>query len=165
MPAGMRRRPAAACRNRSRAPTRCTRRSRQPQGRQRKTRCPTRRSVTDMSVVDQALLINVIVLFVVLEADIGPHRKIGWFRIARPLVLAGAIIPIYLKSLTTHGAGLYLELAGTAAGVLLGLMATGLMKVYRSPKTARPVSRAGLGYAILWIAIIAARSAFSYGSA
>jgi hypothetical protein len=44
-------------------------------------------------------------------------------------------------------------------------MATGLMKVYRSPKTGRPVSRAGFGYAILWIAIIGARSGFSYGSA
>jgi hypothetical protein len=118
-----------------------------------------------MSALGQALLINVIVLFVVLEADIGPHRKIGWFRIARPLVLAAVIIPIYLKSLTTHGTGLYLELAGTAAGVLLGLTATGLMTVYRSPKTGRPVSRAGSGYAILWIAVIGARSAFSYGSA
>jgi hypothetical protein len=118
-----------------------------------------------MSVVDQALLINAIVLFVVLEADIGPHRKIGWFRIARPLVLAAVIVPAYLKSLTTHGTGLYLELAGTAAGVLLGLIATGLMKVHRSTKTGRPVSRTGFGYAILWIAIIAARSGFSYGSA
>jgi hypothetical protein len=118
-----------------------------------------------MSALSQALLINVIVLLVVLEADLGPHRKIGWFRIARPLVLAGAIIPIYLKSLTTHGTGLYLELAGTAAGILLGLTATGLMKVYRSPKSGRPVSRGGFGYAILWIAVIGARSAFSYGSA
>jgi Kef-type K+ transport system membrane component KefB len=39
------------------------------------------------------------------------------------------------------------------------------MKVYRSPKTGRPVSRAGFGYAILWIIVIGARSAFSYGSA
>src|SRR5258705_12906594 len=114
-----------------------------------------------MSVVRQAVLINAIVLFVVLEADIGPHRKIGWFRRARPLVLAAVIVPVYLKSLPPHGTGLYLELAGTAAGVLLGLIATGLMKVYRSTKTGRPVSRAGR-YAILWIAIIAARSGFSY---
>jgi hypothetical protein len=57
------------------------------------------------------------------------------------------------------------ELAGTAAGILLGLLATGLMKVYRSPKTGRPVSRADFGYAILWVVIIGARSAFSYGSA
>ena len=118
-----------------------------------------------MSVVAQALLINAIVLFAVLEADLGPHRKIGWFRIARPLILAAAIIPIYLKSLTTYGTGLNLELAGTTAGLLLGLTATALMHVYRSPKTGRPVSRANLGYAILWIAVIGARSAFSYGSA
>jgi hypothetical protein len=117
-----------------------------------------------MSVVGQALLINAIVLFAVLEADIGPHRKIGWFRIARPLVLAGAIIPIYLKSLTTHGTGLYLELAGAAAGIVAGLTATGLMQVYRSPQTGRPVSRAFFGYGMLWIVVIGARSAFSYGS-
>src|SRR5258708_12053626 len=98
MPAGMRRRLPDVCRNGARAPTRCTRRSRQCQERQRTTRCPIRRSVTDMSAVGQALLINVIVLFVVLEADIGPHRKIGWFRIPRPLVPAGAIVPIYLKA-------------------------------------------------------------------
>src|SRR5258708_27803712 len=118
-----------------------------------------------MSAVGQALLINVIVLFVVLEADIGRHRKIGWFRIARPLVLAGVIVPIYLKSLTTYGTGLYLELAGTAAGILLGLMATGLMQVYRNPRTGRPVSRADFGYAILWITIISAPTAFSFGCA
>jgi hypothetical protein len=80
-----------------------------------------------MSELSQALLINVIVLAVVLEADLGPHRKITWFRVLRPLVLAGVIIPIYLKSLSTHGTGLYLELAGLAAGVLLGLLATALM--------------------------------------
>ncbi|MDB5910681.1 MAG: hypothetical protein JWP34_4795 [Massilia sp.] len=117
-----------------------------------------------MSVLGQALLINVIVLIAVLEADLGPHRKITWIRILRPLVLAGAIIPIYLKTLTTHGTGLYLEIVGAATGVLLGLMATGLMKVYRSPRTGRPVSRGGFGYAALWIVIIGARSAFSYGS-
>src|SRR4029079_18453251 len=107
-----------ACRNWPRAPTRCTRRSRQAQERQRKTRCPIRKSVTDMSPVAQALLINVIVLFVVLEADIGPHRKIGWFRIARPLVLAAAIIPSNLKPSPRTGTARYLKLAGPAAGIL-----------------------------------------------
>src|SRR5689334_1839096 len=107
-------------------------------GRQRKTRCPTRRSVTDMSPVAQALLINVIVLFVVLEADIGPHRRLAWFRFARPLVLAAAFLPVYLNSLPMHGTGLYRELAGPPAGILLGLLAIGLMTVYRSPRRAGP---------------------------
>ena len=39
------------------------------------------------------------------------------------------------------------------------------MQVYRSPKTSSPVSRSDFGYALLWIIIIGARSAFSYGSA
>src|SRR5262249_36207738 len=33
-----------------------------------------------------------------------------------------------------------------------------------SPKTGKPVSRAGAPYAILWTVIVAARAAFSYGS-
>src|SRR5260221_14416535 len=115
-----------------------------------------------MSAVGQALLITVIVLFVVLEADIGPHRKIGWFRIALPLVLAGVIVPIYLKTLTTHETGLYLELAGTAAGILLGLMATGLMHGYRNPRTGTPSHPPDFGYAILRITITWARSAISF---
>jgi hypothetical protein len=57
------------------------------------------------------------------------------------------------------------ELAGIVAGVLGGLAASALMTVYRSPKTGKPVSRAGAPYAILWIIIIGTRAAFSYGSA
>jgi hypothetical protein len=117
-----------------------------------------------MSSLTQAMIINAIVLFAVLEADLGPHRKVGRLRIVRPLLMAGAIVPLYLTALTTHGTGLSLEIAGAAAGLLLGLVATMLMKVYRSPKTGKPASRAGFGYAALWIGVIGARAAFSYGS-
>ena len=44
------------------------------------------------------------------------------------------------------------------------LAATALMTVYRSGRTDKPVSRAGWGYAGLWVLVIGARSAFSYGS-
>jgi hypothetical protein len=110
------------------------------------------------------LIIDAVLLAAVLEADLGSHRKIGKFRILRPLLLAGGIIPIYLKALATTGAGLTLEIALGAAGVLLGLIATALMTVYRSPKTGKPVSRAGLAYGAIWTLIIGARAAFSYGS-
>jgi hypothetical protein len=110
------------------------------------------------------LIIDALVLTAVLEADLGSHRKIGKFRIVRPLLIAGTIIPLYVKAVSTTGAGLSLEIALAAAGIVLGLAATALMKVYRSPETGKPVSRAGLGYAGLWIAVIGARAAFSYGA-
>lgn len=112
----------------------------------------------------EAFILNAIVLLVVLEADIGKHRKIGWFRILRPFVTSGVAVAIFIKAVTTTGTGLTLELALAVAGVVLGLAATALMSVYRSPKTHKPVSRAGLAYATLWVVVIGARTAFSYGS-
>ncbi len=110
------------------------------------------------------LIIDAFVLAAVLEADLGSHRKIGKFRIVRPLLTTGAIIPLYLKSVSTTDSGLSLEIALTAAGIVVGLVATALMTVYRNPKTGKPVSRTGLGYAALWIVVIGARAAFSYGA-
>jgi hypothetical protein len=112
----------------------------------------------------QALILNALVLLVVLEADLGKHRKIGWFRILRPFVTSGVAVAIFIKAVTTTGTGLTLELALTAIGLVLGLAATALLTVYRSPETHQPVSRAGVGYAALWIVVIGARTAFSYGS-
>ena len=114
--------------------------------------------------MNEALILNAIVLLVVLEADIGQHRKIGWFRILRPFVTSGVAVAIFIKAVTTTGTGLTLELALAAAGVAIGLAATALMTVYRSPRTHKPVSRAGFGYAALWVVVIGARTAFSYGS-
>jgi hypothetical protein len=110
------------------------------------------------------LIIDAIILAAVLEADLGPHRKIGRLRIVRPLLTAGAIVPIYLKAVATTGAGLTLELALGAAGIVLGLLANTFMTVCSSPKTGKPVSRAGFAYGALWTLVIGARAAFSYGS-
>jgi hypothetical protein len=110
------------------------------------------------------LIIDAIVLAAVLEADLGAHRKISKLRVVRPFLVAGLIIPLYLKAVVTTGTGLTLELALAAAGVVLGLVGNSLMKVYRSKKTNQPVSRAGAGYAALWISVIGARAAFSYGA-
>jgi hypothetical protein len=117
-----------------------------------------------MSGIDQAMIINGVVLLAVLEADLGPHRAIGRFRVFRPILTAMAIVPVYLKGLTTVGDGLALEIAGVLAGLLCGLLAARTMQVYSSPRTGKPVSRAGWGYATVWIVVIGARAAFSYGS-
>jgi hypothetical protein len=115
-------------------------------------------------MLTQALIINAVVLVVVLESDLGPHRKVTWFRVGRPLITALIIVPFFIKGIATSGTGLTLEIVLTAAGLVLGLLTTALMRVYRSPETGRPVTGAGVPYALLWTIVITARAAFSYGS-
>jgi hypothetical protein len=112
----------------------------------------------------QALLINAVVLTVVLESDLGRHRKITRFRIFRPLVTSLLIVPFFIKGAAASGVGLALELGLTAVGVLTALLAMSLMTVYMSRETGKPATRAGLSYALVWTVAIAARTAFSYGS-
>jgi hypothetical protein len=114
--------------------------------------------------MSSALIVDAVLLTAVLEADLGAHRKIGKFRILRPLGVAALIIPLYLVAVTTTGNGLTLEITAAATGIILGLIATRLMGVYRSPDTNKPVSHAGFAYAALWAVVIGARAAFSYGS-
>jgi hypothetical protein len=116
-----------------------------------------------ISELTEAMIVNGVVLASVLASDFGSARKIGKARLLRPLVAAAAI-PVFLQRPVTGGAGLAVELAGVAAGVLGGIVASALMTVYRSPRTGRPVSRAGGAYALFWTLIIGARAAFSYGS-
>jgi hypothetical protein len=117
-----------------------------------------------MSPLTDAMIINGAVLFATLEGDLGPHRKISLLRVLRPPLVVAAIIPLFLDRPVTHGNGLLVELAGIAVGLLCGLIVTTLMRVYRSPRTGKPVSAAGLPYAIVWTLIVAARAAFSVGA-
>jgi hypothetical protein len=118
-----------------------------------------------LSELTEAMIVNGVVLATVLATDLGPARKIGPARLLRPVIAAAVIIPLFVDQPVTHGTGLVVEIAGAVAGLLCGLAATALIKVYRSPKTGRPVSRAGAPYAIFWAVIVGARAAFSYGSA
>lgn len=118
-----------------------------------------------VSQLTEAMIINGVVLATVLASDLGGARKIGWMRVLRPVLAAAVIVPLFVKAPAAHGASLGVELAGVAAGVLGGLAAVTLMKVYRSPASGLPVSRAGWPYAIFWTVLIGARAAFSYGAA
>jgi hypothetical protein len=117
-----------------------------------------------MSTLLDAEIVNVLVLAAVLEADLGSHRKITRFRLLRPVLIAALLVPLFLDKVTTHGGGLWVELAGAAVGVAGGLAALALIRVYRSGTTGKPVSAAGWGYALLWTAVIGARALFSYGA-
>ena len=117
-----------------------------------------------MSTLTQALIVNAAVLVSVLATDLGPARRVGRMRILRPLIVAAVIIPLFIKSPATRGDALALELAGTAAGILLGIAAAALIRVHRNPATGKILSSAGAGYATLWTTVAAARTAFSYGA-
>ncbi len=112
----------------------------------------------------QAEIVNGAVLIATLESDLGAHRKIGPMRLLRPALIAGGIVPLFIGPVATHGTGLAVELAGAAAGLLGGLAAVALTRVYRSPRTGKPVSHATWPYALLWTLVVGARAAFSYGA-
>ena len=109
-------------------------------------------------------IINLVVLTVVLEADLG-HRKITWSRLARPVVVAGVIIVYYLRKTppASGGGGVAFELALAALGVLLGLAAGLIFRVYRD-RDGVPRSWAGAGYAAGWAMVIGARIGFAYAT-
>ena len=109
-------------------------------------------------------IINLVVLGAVLETDLG-RRRITWFRLARPLLAAGAVIAYYLINtpMVARGGGLAFELALAALGTILGVAAGLIFRVYRGAEGS-PRSQAGIGYAALWIAVAGARIGFAYAT-
>ena len=124
-------------------------------------RHPNERQVVMSSSV---LIVNLAVLFAVLEADLG-RRNVSRFRILRPLLLAAGLVPLFVDRPATAGTGEVLEVVLAAVGILLGVFAaTRLMRVGFDDTKQQVVSSAGAGYALFWVAVIAARLAFTYGA-
>lgn len=124
------------------------------------------------------VIMQLAILAVVLESDLG-RRKIGWFRVGRPVLGVAGIVPFFFTSLPTGGNDLLLQGVGALAGAVLGLFSVCPLLVsvdYRpdwrrrwprtssTPASPAAVSRSGAGYAAVWIAVTAARLGFAYGA-
>jgi hypothetical protein len=109
-----------------------------------------------------ALILSAVILVGVLASDLG-RRAVTRSRLRRPLLIAGIAGSMYLSAFATKGDGLAVELAGAAAGAVLGLIAGSLMRVEHDGD-GQAFTRAGASYVLIWVAVVATRLAFIYGS-
>jgi hypothetical protein len=107
-------------------------------------------------------LLNAGLLAFVLWANLGT-RPVSRSRFTLPLLLVAVAAGVFLRDVPTAGNDLGLELTGLAAGLVLGLVAAGLVRVCRDTG-GRLVMRAGAAYAALWIVVIGGRCVFAYGA-
>jgi hypothetical protein len=112
---------------------------------------------------NQAYWLNLIVLAVVLQSDIG-RKKVTAFRVLRPVATAIALVPFFYKGGSTSGNGLYLEIGGTVLGLLLGYIASLPMTFEYDTVKQRVYSRAGLAFFLSWAVLTGAKMLYSYGA-
>ncbi|WP_179956933.1 hypothetical protein [Amycolatopsis anabasis] len=115
-----------------------------------------------MSPFLSALITSVTVLAVVLIGDLGRRRVTAW-RLLRPLLAVAVVVAIFVRSFPHDGNDVALQVIGVAAGLALGAIGGCMLRV-GADREAGVYTIGGAGYASFWIAVFAARLAFTYGS-
>lgn len=114
--------------------------------------------------MDSVYWLNLIVFAIALESDIG-RRRVGAFRILRPLVSALVLVPVFFRGMDVSGSGLLLEVAATLLGAVLGVAASSFMRFEYDDERQRVLSRTGAAFVAAWSVITLGKVAFSYGAA
>ncbi len=114
-----------------------------------------------MNVSD--IIFSVGLAVVIIGSQMG-RRPVTARRFLLPVLIVAVVAHSYLTGLPTAGGDLAFEATCTAAGILLGLLAAGLVRVERDSSTGKVVMQAGLAYAALWILVLGGRLAFMWAS-
>jgi hypothetical protein len=108
-------------------------------------------------------LLNLIIFAIAIESDIG-RRRVGLFRLLRPVAGAAALLPFFFDGFDLSGTGLLLEAGATVLGLAMGLAAVSFMQWEYAPDKQAVYSRAGVSYVTAWVAITLVKVSFSYGA-
>lgn len=107
------------------------------------------------------IMVNVGLLAVMILTQLG-RRTMGPRRFLLPLALVAVAASYFLPGMPTVGGDLALEIVGTVAGVVFGLLAAAAIGMERDRSTGAIMATAGLTYAAIWLLVIGGRMAFAW---
>jgi hypothetical protein len=103
-------------------------------------------------------ILNIALLAWVLLRNLGT-RPLDRAFVTIPLIVVGVAAGIFLREVPTAGNDVTLDVVFTAAGLVLGALATALTRV--RVEAGKTVVTAGAAFAALWIAVIGGRVLFA----